>query len=158
MIDTSEAPIWQGIMVWRALGWTFLLIFLFYATWRIWQTDTATISQVLIILIWVVILIASFRGGGDQWDNPRYRAPFIGLQVAIVAWAWVESRKSNDRTLKYLLVTAVLTVLWLIPWYMYRKVNLHWPIEDLFKTLGLAVATTILFIIFDRASLKVENN
>jgi len=157
LIDTSEAPIWQAIMIWRSLGWTFTLVLLFYATWRMWQVNTNTIIRVLVILIWVVILIASFRGGGDQWDNPRYRAPFIGLQVAIAAWAWIEYRKSNDRTLKYILWGVVLTVLWLIPWYMYRKVNLHWPIEDLFKTLGLAAATIILLIIFDRAGLKRPN-
>lgn len=154
LIATSQAPIWQVIAIWRALAWTILLILLIYATWRAWRWNSDAITKTLTIVVWLIILIASFRGGGDQWDNPRYRATFIGIQAAVAGWGWVEYRNSNDRVFKYILAWVALTVLWFIPWYLYRRFSFPWPVEDLFMTLGYATATTALYILVDQVHSK----
>ena len=149
LVVTQAAPIWQGIAIWRALGWTILLILLLYASIRAWTKDGDRLTRILIVLVWLAILVASFRGGGDQWDNPRYRTTFIGLQVMIAAWGWVKQRDSNDKIFRYIFVWVLLSVLWFIPWYLHRRIGLPWPVQDSFKTLALASVTTILIIIFD---------
>ena len=149
LIDTSEAAIWQAIAIWRALGWTILLVLLIYATWQAWRNQASAVTRTINILVWSVYLVASFRGGGDQWDNPRYRVPFLGLMVSLAAWGWVRQRQSRDRVFRYVVISVLAIVVWLVPWYLYRKFSFPWPVEDLFISLGLAVLTSVLLILID---------
>jgi len=156
LVVTSQAPIWQGIAIWRALGWTILLILLLYASVRAWTKDSTTLTRILIVLIWLTILVASFRGGGDQWDNPRYRTTFAGLLVAVAAWGWTAQRRSRDRVFRYALIWVISTMLWFVPWYLQREFHIPWPVGDAFKTLGLGTATAALLILWDWARWKDE--
>lgn len=151
LVVTSKAPIWQGIAIWRALGWTFLLIMLIYATFRAWLKESNTLTRILVVLIWLTILVASFRGGGDQWDNPRYRLTFVSIQVAVAAWAWVEQRRTGDRIFRYALIWVLLNVLWFTPWYLLREFHFPWSISDPLKTLALGTITAVLVILWDWA-------
>lgn len=149
LIDTS-APIWKAIAIWRSAGWAILLALLAYATWLAWIRPRGRgLERGLSVVIWMVILLASFRGGGDVWDNPRYRVAFAGLQAALVAWAWVEYRKSRDPWLRRFLIAAGIMLAWFIPWYLRRYTPLEWPVVDLFKTVGLGLATAILVLFWD---------
>jgi hypothetical protein len=149
LIDTS-VPIWKAIAIWRSAGWALLLAFLVYATWLTWTRPRGRgVARGLSVVIWMVILLASFRGGGDVWDNPRYRVAFAGLQAALVSWAWVEYRQSRDPWLRRVLIAASIMLAWFIPWYLRRYTPLEWPVVDLFKTVGLGLATAILAIFWD---------
>jgi hypothetical protein len=103
------------------------------------------------VIIWLVILIAAFRGGSDMWDNPRYRATFSGLQAALVAWLWVEQRKSPDPWLRRALIGITSIFAWFLPWYLQRYYSIGWPITDPFRTLGLGICTGLLLIFWDWA-------
>jgi len=149
LIVSSDAPIWQVIAIWRSLGWTIILILLVYASIRAWKDDTSSITRIIIILVWLTFVIASYRGGGDQWDNPRYRATFAGLQIAIAAWALATRQRSEDRIFRYAFIWAILTTLWFIPWYLHREFKIPWPVGDLFKTLALGIITSVLVILWD---------
>jgi len=155
--DLSGTALWRAIALWRALGWTMLLPFLLYAPLRAWQKvngdpkahSMARIGRGASWAVWGVILIASFRSGGDPWDNPRYRAMFAGLQIALAAWVWVEQRRRPDPWLRRILVGAALILAWFLPWYLRRYLHLNWPVVDFFKTLGLGVFSTILYWVWD---------
>lgn len=156
--DATGAIIWRGIAIWRAVGWTLLLVFLVYAPVRaLRRIDRGAAGNSirwvlgLSLVVWLGILIASYRGGGDQWDNPRYREAFAGLQVALAAWAWTAQRTRPDPWLRRALVAAGLILAWFLPWYLRRYVYLPWPVEDLFKTLGLGIASAVLYWIWDWA-------
>ena len=70
-------PLWRGVAIWRALGWTALLAMLIYASYLVLRKrQIFETSGALIISNWAVILVASYRGGGALWDNPRYRSAF----------------------------------------------------------------------------------
>lgn len=149
LIDTS-APVWKAIAIWRSTGWAILLAFVVYGTWLAWTRSTGRgWARGLGVVIWIVILLASFRGGGDVWDNPRYRVAFVGLQAALVSWAWVDYRESRDPWLRRTLITAGIMLAWFIPWYLRRYTPVEWPVVDLFKTLGLGLASAILVIFWD---------
>jgi hypothetical protein len=148
--DTTGAPIWRLIAIWRSAGWTVLLAFLLYAPLRSLRKGYG-LERALSLSVWLVILAASFRGGGDAWDNPRYRVAFAGLQLALAAWVWAEQRRQPDPNLRRVLVGVGLVLLWFVPWYLRRYVHLDWPISDVFRTLGLGMASAALFWIWDWA-------
>ena len=41
-------------------------------------------------------MVAALNAGGDQWDNPRYRAILLVWQVILAAWAWEWARLRHD--------------------------------------------------------------
>jgi len=151
LIISSDAPIHTWITLWRAIGWTILLVLLVYALLKAFSKENRGFISMFSLVVWLGILIASYRGGGDMWDNPRYRAAFAGLQVALAAWAWTAPRRTTDPLLRRALVSMGLALIWFIPWYMRREFHTPWPVSDLFKTIGLGLASAILFLIWDWA-------
>ncbi len=158
VIDVTGAPVWRLIAIWRAAGWTLLLPLLLYATLRALRPKSslsasqglsASGERVLSLAVWLVILVASFRGGGDAWDNPRYRLTFAGLQIALVAWAWAEQRRLPDPWLRRVIIGLGLVLAWFVPWYLRRYLHMQWPVADFFMTLGLGLASAALYWIGD---------
>ncbi len=142
--------LWRLIALWRAIGWTFLLSFLMYAPLRALRKRVYLPALGMSASVWLVILAASLRSGGDQWDNPRYRAAFVVLQAALAAWVWVEQRRDPDPWLRRILVGMGFILAWFIPWYVRRYIpQITWPVVDLFKTLGLGLASAVLYWIWD---------
>jgi hypothetical protein len=161
LADITGAPIWRGIAIWRSLGWTLLLPFLIYAPLRALGKNSSgasshRLAQALSLVVWLVILIASFRSGGDPWDNPRYRAIFAALQVALAAWVWVEHRRLPHPGLRRVIFGAGFVLAWFLPWYLRRYLHLPWPVEDLFKTIGLGLASAALYWIWDWADFRQD--
>jgi hypothetical protein len=91
--------IWKVIAILRALGWYALLpilILSFVAA----STERSEIKRKVFlwisIVVWGWILFTSLRGGGDQWDNPRYRTILLVWEVILagVVWVWWRETKS----------------------------------------------------------------
>ena len=95
------------------------------------------------------ILVASLRGGGDPWDNPRYRVTWIGLQAVLAAWVWVKQRQDESGWGRRVLIGMGLLLVWWVPWYLRRVTPFEWPIQSVFLTLGLGLASTGLYLIID---------
>ncbi len=144
-------PVWWGIAIWRAVGWTALLFMLLLAQLKAAKNIRKDIIPFgLGLVIWGGMVIAAYRGGGDQWDNPRYRAIFASLQVGLAAWAWVEHKKYPDPWLRRILIGLGWLMVWFVPWYLRRYVSFfEWPLQDLFKTIALGVVSALLFWILD---------
>ena len=155
LIDVSSVPIWRWISIWRSVGWTLLLPFLIYAPFLSLRKNSPdqeipmSIGRGSTLVIWMAILMASLRAGADLWDNPRYRAMFAGLQIALAAWIWVTAVQRRDIWLKRTLISLSLILAWFIPWYLRRYTIISWPVDDFFKTLGLGLASAILYIVWD---------
>ena len=148
LIDNA-APIWRGIAIWRALGWTIVLPFLLAAPFLAWRKNGKRgLDQGLSLVVWLGILLASLRSGGDTWDNPRYRVAFIGLQAALVAWVGLEGRRQASPWLRRSVVAVGLMIAWFLPWYLHRYTTFIWPVTDLFKTILLGVASVGLYLLW----------
>lgn len=104
------------------------------------------------LVVWLSILVASIRSGGDLWDNPRYRTTLASVQIMLAAWGVVEGRQLRDPWLKRIAVGATLIFAWFVPWYLRRYTSLPWPVVDPFKTLGLGLASAVLFMLADWAA------
>jgi len=144
------ASIWQGIAIWRSLGWALLLPFLIVAPFIAWyKVRWRSPAMGLSLLVWAGILIASFRGGGDAWDNPRYRVTWIGIQAALAAWVWLTQKRDNSPWLRRVLIALGWIFLWFMPWYLDRMTPFEWLVKDVFITLGLGVASGLVYLILD---------
>jgi 4-amino-4-deoxy-L-arabinose transferase-like glycosyltransferase len=150
LIAESLAPVWQAIAIWRSFGWTLMLAFLLYAPLLAFRPRSRDrLAKALLLVVWIVIILTSLRGGADQWDNPRYRSAFAALQAALAAWVWYEHRKLGDPWLRRTLLISASLLAWFIPWYLRRYAPMTWPVTDLFKTIGLGILTGILLWIWD---------
>jgi len=148
----SEAPIWRWIAVWRALGWTVLLAFLAFApVFALRMRSKRALVGIITLVVWLIILVASFRGGSDMWDNPRYRAIFASLEITLAALIWVEVSRSRDPWFRRALLAAAAILAWFLPWYLQRYYTIGWPVTDPFRTLGLGLATAVLLVLADWA-------
>ncbi|MBN1231175.1 MAG: hypothetical protein JXA19_04875, partial [Anaerolineales bacterium] len=145
--------IWKLIGIWRALGWTILLAFLIYATFlSIKNINTKKINFSLLFLVWVLALVASFWGGGDLWDNPRYRVSFAGLQIVLACWGIVYRKETEDPWLRRVIISVVILILWFIPWFLRRYVELpfEWSLIDLPDIIGAGFVSIALYLIWDK--------
>ena len=155
------APVWKGIAIWRSIGWTLMLPFLLVAPLFVWgRKEGKRLALGLTLVVWLGILIASLRSGGDLWDNPRYRLIFISMQAVLVAWVWFEQRQSRNPWLQRMALALAIFLAWFVPWYLQRNEYISWPVVDVFKTVGLGLASVILVFIWIYVrgrSMKWEN-
>ena len=139
------APIWRSIGIWRSLGWFLMLPFLLYGTWLAFRRKGwRSLESYLAVLIWVTVLISSYRAPGYQWDNPRYRAIFIAAQACLIAWTWVEVRLIESPWLKRWFVVLSVNYLLVTYWYIGRYYNM--PALSLEATLGSILFFTIIYL------------
>ena len=155
LVVGSEAPIWHWITIWRSLGWTILLAFLAFAPFHaLRKNGKQGLVAVMTVIIWLVILVSAFRGGSDMWDNPRYRAIFASIQIALAAHIWVEEDRTRDPWLKRAAFMAVAILVWFFPWYLLRYYSIAWTISDPFRILGLGIFSGALLVVADWVRLE----
>jgi hypothetical protein len=149
LVDPAP-PIWTAIGIWRALGWTMLLALLLYGSYLALRSkEWMRLPGALLLSSWIFSITASYRGGGDLWDSPRYRSAFAAIQVAVAAWAWVQYREAKDPWLRRAAGGAILMIAWFIPWYLRRYTTITWQIVNLDQVIGLGLASAGLFVIWD---------
>lgn len=122
-ITDPSLPIWQTTAVIRALGWWFVLPFLLYGFFALWQAKPASDRWVLLVIILALyawMLVTSLRAGGDQWDNPRYRALLIPWFALVVGWCWQRLRAGHMAWfLRWVGAVLVFFTIFFL-WYLYR--------------------------------------
>jgi hypothetical protein len=146
----SGPPIWMVVGIWRAAGWTAVLALLVYASYlNLCSKHWRQAPGALLLSSWAVSFAASYRGGGDLWDSPRYRSAFAAVQIALAAWAWVQYHETKDPWLRRALVGAGLMIAWFLPWYLRRYADFEWPIVELYQVIGMGLASSALFAMWD---------
>lgn len=138
-------PFWQGLGIVRALGWYWLLPLAAYALFSAWTISNRQRQKQIIwlaLLVWAWILIAAARGGGDQWDNPRYRVILLAFMAIIAAqsfyalktrWFW-----------RILWVEAIILFVF-THWYAWRYLGIGVNL-GIRNTLAIALGASILLV------------
>ncbi|MFN2184247.1 MAG: hypothetical protein ACK2UU_09665 [Anaerolineae bacterium] len=124
---------WRIIAISRALGWYAVLPLLLYAPAALRHVPAGSGRRVwawLTIFSWAWIVICAIRAGGDQWDNPRYRLIFFGIEALVVAFAWSGWRDNRGPWLPRILAAEIWCVLVFGQWYVarYYLIGVHLPI------------------------------
>jgi hypothetical protein len=70
--------------------------------------------------VWGWTLFASIRGGGDQWDNPRYRTILFLWQAILAGVVWVWWRETHNAWLSRAILMEVVFLLFFGQWYVNR--------------------------------------
>ena len=98
------------------------------------------------VFSWIWILLCSVRAGGDQWDNPRYRLIFFGVQAAVAAAAWLQWRRERNPWLPRLIACELLCLLLFSQWYVarYYLIGIHLPSMVVMGLCIAGVATIML--------------
>jgi hypothetical protein len=119
--------IWAMIGFLRALGWYILLpllILSFGAAAGSKSGKTRNLLLWLSLLAWIWILLAALRGGGDLWDNPRYRTILFMWQAILAGCVWIWWRETRNAWLARVVLMEVIFLVIFTQWYGSRYY--HW--------------------------------
>lgn len=152
----TGAPVWTAIGIWRAAGWTVLLLVLLYAPFQaLREREDRALLIGLSLAVWTGIIFASFWGGGDQWDNPRYRVGFIAPQIVLASQVLATQVRKPDPWLRRIFIVGASVMIWFLPWYLRRYTGFEdlfsWSVVDIFKLLASGVLTGVLLAVWDWA-------
>jgi len=114
---------WRVTGIARALGWYMLWPLLLYAVIaalkdkyihdrRLWLWIT--------VIVWSWILLTALRGGGDQWDTPRYRTILLPWQALTAGYAWARFRSKTDSWLVRIWLIEGIFLTFFTQWYLSR--------------------------------------
>jgi hypothetical protein len=149
-------PIWQGIAIWRSLGWTILLFLLLLSTIKMIQEKKLIhLAGIFTIINWVWIIFSSYRSGGDMWDNPRYRVYLSGIQVLLAAWFAAGLKGKKNPWVRRGGIAVLLTVIMFMLWYINRKLyDFGWAFMELWVHTLITLSLVFLYIVGDLAISK----
>ncbi len=139
---------WRVIGIFRAVGWYLILPLMIYSPIAAWRTPRGAERRVWLwisAVSWLWILICSMRGGGDQWDNPRYRLILFGFEALAAGYAWIWWREHRDAWLPRIAAVEALAVLIFLQWYASRYYHLGGQIP-FFLMIGLIVLVAVLIL------------
>ena len=120
-------PIWKAIYILRSLGWYAMLpmlILSFGAGAGSGLSKKRSLILWLALLTWTWILLAALRGGGDSWDNPRYRTILFLWESILGGVVWVWWREIRNAWFVRVMLCEVAFLLVFTQWYMSRYY--HW--------------------------------
>ena len=115
--------IWRITGIIRALGWYLfwpLLLYAFIAAWKNKNSQERNLWLWITLVSWLWIILSALRGGGDQWDNPRYRAIFLIWQALAAAYAWSRFRLQTDSWLVRIWLVESIFLVVFTQWYLSR--------------------------------------
>jgi hypothetical protein len=118
---------WHIIGIARALGWYLLWPFLLYAPIAALKDDRSRERRLwlwIAVTAWAWILLTALRGGGDQWDNPRYRAILLLWQALASGYAWTCFRTRSDSWLVRIWLIEGIFLSFFTQWYLSRYYHL----------------------------------
>lgn len=147
LVDDS-LPIWKSIAIFRAAGWYFIIPFLVYGFVAVFKSRKEENRSILIfisIALAAWILISSVRAGGDQWDNPRYRATFLPWIAILASWVWMRVRQQKSHWFWRIVLFEAIFILVFLDWYLYRYFNFGLLIA--FPTLVLILVCSAFLIL-----------
>lgn len=150
-IFEPSVPFWQVLGIVRASGWYLLMPFLVYAPISALKIPDGPQKRRwlwLSLVVWAWILIASLRGGADQWDNPRYRVILLCWQAMLAAQAWLSLREGLQGWFMRILAVEAVLVLVFGHWYVFRYLKIGFNI-GIRNTLLIAIGLSMLMVAGD---------
>jgi len=119
--------IWRIIGILRAVGWYTLLpalILSFAASAGAGAEKKRKLLMWLSLAVWVWVLLTALRGGGDQWDNPRYRAILFLWQAILAGNVWVWWRETRNAWCQRVIAMEIAFVAVFGQWYANRYLHI----------------------------------
>ncbi len=144
-------PFWQILGGGRAIGWYLLLPLLAFSPMAAWSLPASQRRRQWLwisCLVWGWILIAALRGGGDQWDNPRYRVILLVWMAMLAVLSFTQLQGTARRWFWRICGVEAIILLTFGHWYTWRYLSFGFNI-GIRNTLTLAIALSILLVLGD---------
>ncbi len=119
--------IWKIIGVLRAIGWYVMLPMLILSFKAAAGSGSGKIRNLILwlsLLVWIWVLFAALRGGGDLWDNPRYRTILFVWQAIVAGYTWVWWRETRNPWFWRIVIMELVFLVIFTQWYGSRYY--HW--------------------------------
>ncbi|MBN8579403.1 MAG: glycosyltransferase family 39 protein [Anaerolineae bacterium] len=119
--------IWKVIFILRSLGWYALLPALILSFVAGASTSADAKRKILLWLsfvAWGWVLFTALRGGGDQWDNPRYRVILLVWQAIVAGHVWVWWRETRNAWVGRVLTMELVFLAVFTQWYLNRYLQI----------------------------------
>lgn len=159
ILDKS-LPIWMTIMSVRAIGWYFaipFIVFSIFASWPRKQQKKEWLVFLAAITMAAWVCISTLRAGGDQWDNPRYRAILIPWLGWLIGWCWQRIRSGRGAWFFRWLAIEGIFLLGMFAWYLARFFGGKFKIPFIplsAAIVGLSLLVILSGIVVDRAKAR----
>jgi hypothetical protein len=114
---------WRIIGILRAAGWWALLpllVFSFVVAAGSGSDVKRKLWMWITFFVWTWILLAAIRGGGDQWDNPRYRTILFTWEALLAGYALVWWHEMKSPWLLRVVAMEVVFLSFFSQWYANR--------------------------------------
>lgn len=140
-------PFWQILGSIRALGWYLLLPFVAFAPFSTGILPSGQRRQWLwlSLVVWGWIVVAAVRGGGDQWDNPRYRVILLAWMAMLAAQAFYAAK---SRWFWRIVAVEAIILLVFGHWYSWRYLGFGFNL-GIRNTLAIALGLAVLVVVGD---------
>jgi hypothetical protein len=124
--------VWRVIGILRSMGWYAILPALILAPFAAAGTGgekkraerSRSIILWLSFVVWGWVLFTALRGGGDQWDNPRYRTILFMWQAVLAGHVWVWWRETRNAWVTRVIAMELVFVLVFGQWYANRYLHI----------------------------------
>jgi len=148
IVGTDTPMILKLANFFASLGWYLLAPLLLYVVSAAWQVKDLVEKRALAWLVgasYLWLLVASARAGGDQWDNPRYRAILLVIFALLAGVAWDWARVHRDAWLGRWLGVEGVFLFFFTGWYMkrYTPVGFKLPFWEM---IGVIMAISVLIL------------
>lgn len=118
--------IWKVIGILRAAGWYAMLpalILSFWAGTGMGADSKRKLFLWLSFVVWAWVLFTALRGGGDQWDNPRYRTILLMWQAILAGQVWVWWRETRNAWVGRVIAMELVFLIVFAQWYANRYLH-----------------------------------
>ena len=140
---------WRIIGIARALGWYLFWPLLLYAFVAAWKNEDARERRLwlwITAISWMWIVLTALRGGGDQWDNPRYRAILLLWQTLASGYALTCFRTRSDSWLVRIFLIEGIFLSFFTQWYLSRYLHIGGQIPFGWMV-GLIIGSSLLVLV-----------
>jgi len=120
---SAKSVLWKTIGIVRSVGWYLFAPFLIYSLFAVWkEADQAKRRRAiwLAVTVFLWLVIASARGGGDATDNPRYRSLFIAWMALLAGWSIDWALAHRDAWLWRWIAVEIVFLSFFTNWYFSR--------------------------------------
>jgi len=118
--------IWRIIAILRAVGWYMMLPALILSLGAAAGQSAESKRRLFLWLsfvVWAWIVITALRGGGDSWDNPRYRTILFLWQAILAGNVWVWWRESKNPWFLRVIAMELVFLTFFGQWYANRYIH-----------------------------------
>jgi hypothetical protein len=132
IIIAPTTIVWKVIGILRAAGWYALLPALILSPLAaagipVGKKRAERSRSILLwisMAVWGWILFTALRGGGDQWDNPRYRTILFMWQAILAGHVWVWWRETHHAWVGRVLAMELVFIVMFGQWYASRYLHI----------------------------------